>query len=243
MQVRERRNLWIRAFSLGALLSFLALTFSFRPVESAVPGTNARPADAKYIGVKKCRACHSNAETGDQYGVWSKMSHAKAFDALASEEAKAIAKERGIADPQKAGECLKCHTTAYGVDEKLLGRRFDGKGVQCEACHGPGEAHQKARMKAAMEGGEPKYEGVPATEIDANPPNETCAKCHNPESPTFKPFCFYEGRAKIQHLNPLKKRTDEEKAALFACPCGKDGKCPHPDGCPDGKCGPKPVKK
>lgn len=142
----------------------------------------------------------------------------------------------------QADECLKCHTTAHGVDEKRLGRRYDGKGVQCEACHGPGETHQKARMKAAMEGGEPTYEGVPATEIDANPSNETCAKCQNPESPSFKPFCFSEGRAKIQHLNLLKKRTDEKKAALFACPCGDGGKCPHPDGCPGGKCGPKPVK-
>ena len=44
--------------------------------------------------------------------------------------------------------------------------------------------------------------------IDAglNIPNEkTCTKCHNPESPNYKPFNFNEFWEKIKH--PVPKKT------------------------------------
>ena len=85
----------------------------------------APPAENKYIGAEKCKSCHSAAESGDQYGKWKAMKHAHAFESLASEEAKKIATEKGIADPQKADECLQCHVTAFKVPDTEIKKGFD----------------------------------------------------------------------------------------------------------------------
>ena len=46
----------------------------------------------------------------------------RAFEVLASDEAKKVAKERSIEDPQKADACVKCHVTAFGVpDAEIIG--------------------------------------------------------------------------------------------------------------------------
>lgn len=155
----------------------------------------------KYIGAKKCKSCHDKAETGDQFGKWEAAGHSKAFAALASEEAKKIAAERGIEDPQKADECLKCHVTAFGVDPKEIKKGFNvDMGVQCETCHGPGDDHLKARFKAAA-ADDPNAKPEPG-EMIAAPTEEQCLKCHNSESPTFKAFCFNNMKQKIAHPNP-----------------------------------------
>lgn len=184
-------------------------------------------AGSKYIGADKCKSCHSAAESGDQYGHWKSSSHAKAFEVLASDEAKKLGAEKGIADPQKDDACVKCHVTAFKVAEDQIKKGFDMKqGVQCETCHGPGEAHMKARFAAAS-AGDPPPEGVKIgpDEILANPGEKTCLACHNSESPSYKPFCFHEFSAKIRHLNPKKGRT-----TLDVGPCS----CPKcASGCPD----------
>jgi hypothetical protein len=197
----------------------------------------------RYIGAAKCKNCHQAKESGDQYGVWLQEKHPKAFETLASDKAKAYAKERGIADPQKSEKCLKCHVTAYGEPKENLHRSFDPKlGVQCETCHGPGEKHLKARMAAAAEEeqeGEKKpaaYTAIPDDEVVKSPPMKTCLQCHNDESPGFKPFCFHKAAADIRHVNPQKPRTAEEKAAILVCGCGE---CACRDGCADG-CGVPP---
>lgn len=183
----------------------------------------------KFIGSQKCKTCHASADTGDQFGALAKAKHAHAFEALASDEAKKIAKEKSIEDPQKADACLKCHVTAFGVAEAEVAKGFDkAQGVQCESCHGPGEAHMKARMAAAAteDPNAPKvYKGVPAGEIVSSPPVTTCTGCHNKESPNFKSFCHCKFRAQIRHLNPKRERTDAEKAALNACSCPDDCAC------------------
>lgn len=193
------------------------------------PGSQAaQPTQAKanqYIGVMKCKNCHASAEVGNQFEAWSKMKHSKAFEALASEAAKKIATEKGIADPQKDDKCLKCHVTAFGVPADQIAKGFDQKyGIQCESCHGPGQAHSKARMKAAGEEpeGAPKtFKQVPADEIVLAPDAKVCLACHNAESPTFKPpFCFNKATFEVRHLHPGKPRTAEEKKKLTeAQPC------------------------
>jgi hypothetical protein len=100
------------------------------------------------------------------------------------------------------------------------------QGVQCEACHGPGEAHMKARFAAAAKGEAPAgYVQVSADEIIAVPTQETCVQCHNEKSPNYKPFCFHEFNAKVRHLNPKKPR---EKIDIGACSCPE---CAN--GCPE----------
>jgi hypothetical protein len=213
------------------------------PARAATPATVVEPAavepaaaPARYIGAGKCKNCHSAEKTGAQYAQWEKMLHSKAFETLAGDKAKELAKAKGIDDPQKSDACLKCHTTANGEAADNIAKGFKPEmGVQCESCHGPGEAHLKARMAAAAETDPAKATPVSATEIIAEPKLDTCVKCHNPESPSFKPFCFKLAFAKIAHLNPAKQRSEAETKALKdGCACGSDCKCQH--GADDPRC-------
>lgn len=193
----------------------------------------------RFIGAAKCKTCHSSKETGNQFEALSKMKHSHAFETLASDAAKATAKAKGVDDPQKADACLKCHVTAFGVPDAEIAKGFDrALGVQCETCHGPGEAHMKARMAAAAaeDPNAPKvYKGVPAGELVASPEMSLCTGCHNAESPNYKPFCSCKFKLEIRHLNPKRERTDAEKAALAACGCKDDCACKQ-DCCKTGSC-------
>lgn len=204
----------------------------------APEGSAAEPAQAKvnkYIGAAKCKNCHASDETGNQHAAWTKMEHAKAYEALASEEAKKFAAERGIADPQKDEKCLKCHTTGFGAPPEAFDKKFDLKlGVQCETCHGPGEAHMKARMAAAMSE-DPAKKLLGEGEIVGTPERQLCVTCHNTESPTYKPFCYFKRLEETRHLNPKKERSEAEKKER-AKKCGCADKCPTAD-CAEGKCG------
>lgn len=109
--------------------------------------------------------------------------------------------------------CLKCHVTAFGLDSQ--------DGVQCESCHGPGEAHFKLRFKESQTGGTPAP--ITAEEIQSGRDVKQCTKCHNEDSPTFKPFCLKERMPEIEHLDPRKKRSDAELEKLRAT-CDPDCK-------------------
>jgi len=225
----------VLAVAAAALIGLVLLQSSAATSEGGAVKAN------RYIGVAKCKNCHKKEEAGNQYAKWEGMKHSKAYEVLAGDDAKAIGKKLGIADPQKSDECLKCHVTAFGAAKEEIKKGFKIEaGVQCETCHGPGEAHMKARFMAAATAGDnpPAYTKPPEGEIDATPGQETCRKCHNAEGPTFEGFCFYKSVAKIRHLNPLKPRTDEERAALLVCGCGDDCSCS--DCCEPGKCGVPP---
>ncbi|RQV96719.1 MAG: cytochrome C554 [Calditrichaeota bacterium] len=155
-----------------------------------------------YTGVAKCKMCHSKDKTGNQYAIWQKDKHSKAYETLASEESKKIAKEKGIADAQKAPECLKCHVTAYGVDAKLLDKKFKIEdGVGCESCHGPGSGYYSNKVMKDIYAG--KLDGATVGLIE--PDEKLCVTCHNAESPTFKGFDYKKFSAQIAHpVKPLK---------------------------------------
>jgi hypothetical protein len=153
----------------------------------------------EYIGVKKCKICHKKPETGDQFGLWEKSAHAKAYASLASAEAKAEAAKLGIDNPQTAPECLKCHVTAFTVMADTTQKITLEEGVSCESCHGAGSGYQK---KATME-------GITAGEIDPAsvglviPDAKTCAVCHTPEgNPFYKEFDFAKASQLIAHPIP-----------------------------------------
>ncbi|MEZ4227510.1 MAG: cytochrome c family protein, partial [Polyangiaceae bacterium] len=200
---------------------------------SAAPIEPTQGKANRYIGAQKCKTCHGKDETGNQHKVWSAGKHAHAFEVLASDRAKEVGKEKGIADPQKDAACIECHQTAYGLDAALIQKGFDPSlGVQCETCHGPGEQHMMARMKAASEkvDGYPK---IPDGEIIALPTKEACVACHNPKSPTFQPFCIHERLEKIKHWNPNRPRTEEQKKGY---PCTCDDTCICKKDSPEHKC-------
>lgn len=184
------------------------------PVLSSPRTEPAFVAGGRYIGAAMCKNCHNGDDKGNAYDHWSKTPHAKAFETLASDKAKEVGKKAGVDEPQKSDKCLECHVTAFGVDKKEIKASFKiENGVQCESCHGPGEDHQKKRFAEAMKKGEAPSPLLPE-EIGVGRSVDTCKKCHNDKSPTYKAFCLKERMEKIEHLDPRKKRSDEDLAKL-----------------------------
>jgi hypothetical protein len=158
----------------------------------AVP---AAAADYNYVGAKGCSMCHKAEAKGAQYTQWQGTKHAHAYETLASAEAKEVGAAKGIDDPQKSPECLKCHVTGYGLDASRFEPTYSQEeGVGCESCHGPGAAYKKITIMKDIE--QAKASGL------IIPNEETCKQCHNEESPTFKPFNYAERYAEIAHPRP-----------------------------------------
>lgn len=147
-------------------------------------------ADAHYVGSKKCKTCHIK-----QHKTWKKMKHANAWGMLPEEYRNVDAAEEvnpKSKDKRPGRKCVACHTTGFGEGEKggfrkelqgdpiktKSGKRIPSmKGVQCEACHGPGSLHlapAKLAMRRKPKGfaeGEDPFITLKVT---------NCTKCHNP---------------------------------------------------------------
>jgi hypothetical protein len=110
----------------------------------------------RYLGYETCRRCH--AEIGECFVVAPPFG---AFELL------------HLAGEDNNVNCFSCHTTGYGhfsgydpVEEKRGGVNL--RGVQCEACHGPGTMH--SRDGSSVERA-----------------RKACRRCHTPfRSPDFK---------------------------------------------------------
>jgi hypothetical protein len=159
----------------------------------------AQEKEFKYIGSAKCKMCHSSKKSGSAYQIWESSAHSKAYQTLATDDAKAIGKKMGIEDPQKSDKCLICHVTGYGKPASMFEAGFSQEeGVGCEACHGPGSEYKSMKIMKELYAGTAKaadYGLVMPTE-------ETCKTCHNEKSPTFKGFDFAKFSAKIAHPVP-----------------------------------------
>jgi hypothetical protein len=161
-------------------------------------GVAAERDAGNYAGVKACGICHKKDDSGNQFGVWEKSAHAKAFETLGTPAAKETGKKVGVDDPQKSGKCLKCHSTAYNFTESVATEKVKVEdGVTCESCHGPGK---KYMAKSTMED---RAKCIAAGMI--YPATESCKLCHNPESPNFKGFNEEEMVKKIAHPDPKVK--------------------------------------
>lgn len=188
-----------------ALLTVLALMAWAATM--LAPATAGEDAQRSFVGVGKCKTCHKTESQGEQYPIWLEGPHAKAYEVLAGDEAKAFAAEKGIEDPQTAAECLKCHVTAYGVAAELLGTKYAASdGVGCESCHGAGGDYYKKKTMVAITTGEIEAPSVGLV----IPTEETCLVCHNEESPTFEGFVFEEMLEKIAHPIPAERMTKYE---------------------------------
>lgn len=170
----------------------------------------------EYTGSKSCGKCHRKDRDGEQYPIWQKSGHAKAFEVLKSDEAKQMAGKMGVSgDPQKAEACLACHTTGFGAPEDQMGRRFDmADGVQCEACHGPGSEYDSNRtmkkIREELSGGSDCPTCEETGFMVAS--EETCKTCHSEsitvggktyKNPTWKgSFNYDEMWGKIKHPIP-----------------------------------------
>ncbi len=157
-------------------LFLLIFTVIFQPIEALAKA----PMRFNYVGVELCKLCHKKKELGNQFDVWTNTHHSKAFYTLGTPEAKEIAANLGINDPQQSGKCLRCHSTCHVFTEENVATdlRIED-GVQCESCHGPGEEYTYLEVMENIE--QAKVNGL------IMPTEETCRKCHNPESPTWDP--------------------------------------------------------
>lgn len=119
------------------------------------------PKDSPFVGAITCKKCHET-----NYRNWLKTKHARAAQTI-------------VASPKYAQEeCLVCHSTGYGkmgeyatIDDVP----FYLKGVQCEACHGPGKGHPgRGRMERKVTLG-------------------VCRNCHTKDqSPAFNYTAYLE---------------------------------------------------
>ncbi|MCB2211215.1 cytochrome C554 [bacterium] len=150
--------------------------------------------DHAFIGAKKCGMCHKGEKKGMILEKWEEGPHAKAYETLATDEAKAIATEKGLGNPQEAAECLKCHVTGHGMDASLTADLDMANGISCEACHGAGADYKSMKIMKDREA------SIAAGMVAA--PKEGCVSCHNEESPTYKPFVLEEYWAEIEHGLP-----------------------------------------
>ncbi len=152
-------------------------------------------AQNEYVGASTCKMCHQTKKQGEQFKIWESSKHAGAYKTLLSPAAQKIRK-----GAEKDAECLACHTTAHGVDAKLIGKKFDMKdGVQCEACHGAGDKYK------GMSTMKDHAKAVAAGMTDFTKPGSAeamCKTCHNEKSPTYKDFKFEEAWKAIAHPVP-----------------------------------------
>jgi hypothetical protein len=161
--------------------------------------SSSAAAEHNYVGVKACKMCHMAPAKGAQFKAWEASKHSKAYETLASDEAKEAASAKGIDNPQQSAECLKCHVTGYGSDASMFEATYAQEdGVGCESCHGAGKDYKNVKIMKDVE--EAKANGL------IIPTEATCKKCHNEESPTFEGFNFEEMWAKIAHPKPQKTK-------------------------------------
>lgn len=173
--------------------------------------------DHQYTGVKDCGRCHKKELIGDQLAAWEKGPHAKAYETLQGDDAKRIAKEKGMTvAPHESPDCLRCHATAAGLEKDQIFKKplRVTDGVQCESCHGPGSDYRKKTAHAAS-----LEKGIAAGMWEPGKDDKICVSCHNSDSPTFdvaKGFDLEERMKEIDHPIPedVKGRVLElEKAA------------------------------
>ncbi len=163
---------------------------------------NLLAADAQYVGAAKCKMCHMSKARGDQWGVWQKSKHAGAYNVLATDAAKEVAKKAGIeGNPQESAKCLKCHVTAYDAPASAKAATLTlEEGVGCEACHGPGSLYKSMKVMKDLTAGTQDAKAVSYQKGE----EATCKKCHNETSPTFKSFNYAEAQKLIAHPVPAK---------------------------------------
>ena len=140
-----------------------------------MPGTGqetAEQAKLSYVGSRRCIECHR-----EQTQTWSETKHVNTFTSLPPQY-------------RSSAECLTCHVTGYGeaggyvqgTPPETLENLLE---VGCEACHGPGSAHEKAArdlveldLTTMTDEQIAEVEKRLRTTTQKNPPQSVCTRCH-----------------------------------------------------------------
>lgn len=157
---------------------------------------------AAYAGPETCKTCHDA-----EYDQWTVTAHAVAYNTLQTVQRHFYP------------DCVSCHVTGFGYE---TGYRVGGtehlRGVGCETCHGPGQAHADNPLPG---------------NIRREVPDALCGQCHNEEhSPGFAESVHLV-RKEVDHsekVAPLEGilqrrmrgalRTEVELFVMSMCPAG-----------------------
>lgn len=170
-----------------------------KPEELPQPSADPSSGDAPvFVGSGACGQCHRGPERGYQFDLWRRSEHALAWARLGTPAAREIAEQMGITgNPQRAPECLKCHTTYGDQLDRVADAYVITEGVGCEACHGPGSLYQaEAVMRDPLAA---RQAGLLV------PDRETCDKCH--AQAHGKPFDYQAAWEAIAHPNVPRERV------------------------------------
>lgn len=145
----------------------------------------------RFVGVNACKPCHMGEAKGKVYETWSSTAHARAFERLDSAQ-------------QANPICLGCHTTGWNRQIAPGKAPEDLRGVQCEACHGPGSVYKTlVFMKDETKAWE---RGL------IRPVEWTCRRCHTADIPREcwnganapPEFDYLAASARILHQLPVR---------------------------------------
>jgi hypothetical protein len=138
------KKMAVAILAVAILMVGLSVLINYHGVEA---GTSE---GATYVPNKKCKTCHPKP-----FKQQAETYHAKSFENLTS------------AGEDTNPECLPCHTTGYGKPGGFtdIASTEDLAGTTCQACHGPGSLHIKAKK-------EDRAKTIEKT------PKAACTKCH-----------------------------------------------------------------
>ena len=199
----------------GASLSFE--NYVVKTAEKTAPPAEPPPAvepppapgGPKYVGDGTCKKCHFV-----EHKSWKAGRLAKSLDTLRptdeGADAALFAKKKAAGlDPAKDYSadpaCVRCHVTGLGrpggypadpgADEAARALAATMGKVSCEACHGPGEAYVEHKVKQGKANVKVTVEELIPLGL-VKPTAETCAACHNADSPTKAAFSFEEAKGR-----------------------------------------------
>jgi len=165
---------------------------------AAAPRGAPPPEQTRYVGAAACLACHGAGDSDGAFAVWTSSGHARAFLVLGTGIAEMVdPAARGFVDEGRGASirreaarlgidtgCLACHATAAGTPEDRRAATFHIEdGVQCEACHGPGETH----AAWFSEGGDPTSGARPPASFLYTGGLDGCLACHREKASHGRP--------------------------------------------------------
>jgi cytochrome c2 len=178
----------LKLITAAAVIATLTLGAALVLAEDA-PAAKAEAKGHAFVGSKACKMCHQSEAQGKIWDSWLASKHAKSMESLKADKGETT-----------NAKCLKCHTTGYGTDsgyDKVPAEKQDALNfgaVGCESCHGAGADYKAMSVMKNRE------QALAAGMV--MPTAETCKRCHNADSPTFKGFDFDKAYAQIAHKIP-----------------------------------------
>ena len=83
---------------------------------------------SEYVGAEKCKNCHEAKYKGNQYGKWKEMKHSKAYETLASDDAKKAGEAAGVASAVAVEKRTPPHELPFSaVAANLIKLRTDAE--------------------------------------------------------------------------------------------------------------------